>query len=248
MFNLQNKTAIVTGSSRGIGLGIARKLGEAGAHVVLISRSQKDIDQVAEDFQKTGLKASAYACDVSDLNHVQTVFKSVVKDTGRIDILVNNAGITRDTLLLRMSEDDWDFVLNINLKGAFNCVKAAARPMMKQRTGRIINISSVVGLTGNAGQVNYSASKAGLIGLTKSTAKELAVRGITANCIAPGYIETEMTEELTDDQKTTLIQQIPLGKIGRAEDIAYMALFLASDEANYITGQTFTVDGGMVTH
>lgn len=248
MFNLQNKTAIVTGSSRGIGLGIARKLGEAGAHVVLISRSQKDIDQVAEDFQKTGLKASAYACDVSDLNYVQTVFKSVVKDTGRIDILVNNAGITRDTLLLRMSEDDWDFVLNINLKGAFNCVKAAARPMMKQRTGRIINISSVVGLTGNAGQVNYSASKAGLIGLTKSTAKELAVRGITANCIAPGYIETEMTEELTDDQKTTLIQQIPLGKIGRAEDIAYMALFLASDEANYITGQTFTVDGGMVTH
>ncbi len=247
MFSLHDKTAVVTGSSRGIGLGIARLLAEAGAHVVLISRSQGDIDNVAGIFNQDGLKASAYACDVSDLNNVQSVFKTIIEETGKIDILVNNAGITRDTLLMRMSEEDWDMVLNINLKGAFNCIKAVTRSMMKQRNGRIINISSVVGLTGNAGQLNYAASKAGLIGMTKSTAKELAARGITANCIAPGYIETEMTEELTDDQKSTLIQQIPLGKIGTAEDIAYMALFLASNEANYITGQTFTVDGGMVT-
>ncbi len=247
MFDLHNKTAIITGSSRGIGYAIAKQLGEAGAHVILISRNQKDIDAIATEFNAMGLKASAFACDVSNLENVQAIFKSVISETGRIDILINNAGITRDTLIMRMSEEDWDSVLNINLKGAFNCTKAATRPMMKQRCGRIINITSVVGLTGNAGQINYAASKAGMIGMTKSIAKELAARGITANCIAPGYIETEMTNELTEEQKTALMQQIPLGKIGNAKDIAYTALFLASDEANYITGQTFTVDGGMVT-
>lgn len=246
MFDMKNKTAIITGSSRGIGYGIAELLAKAGAHVILISRRQKDVDNVAANFISDGLKASAYACDVSDLENVQKVFKTVVSENGKIDILINNAGITRDTLIMRMSEDDWDAVININLKGAFNCIKAATRPMMKQRSGRIINISSVVGLTGNAGQINYAASKAGLIGVTKSTAKELAPRGITANCIAPGYIETEMTGELSDDVKAKLTQQIPLGRIGTAKDIASMALFLASDEANYITGQTFTVDGGMV--
>ncbi len=246
MFDLKNKTAIVTGSSRGIGYGIAELLAIAGAHVILISRKQEDVDNVAAKFMSEDLKVSAYACDVSNLNNVQSVFKSVIAETGHIDILINNAGITRDTLIMRMSEDDWDSVININLKGVFNCIKAVTRSMMKQRSGRIINISSVVGLTGNAGQINYAASKAGLIGVTKSTAKELAPRGITANCIAPGYIETEMTGELSDDVKTALTQQIPLGRIGTAKDIASMALFLASDEANYITGQTFIVDGGMV--
>ena len=246
MFDLKNKTAIVTGSSRGIGYGIAELLAIAGAHVILISRKQEDVDNVAAKFMSEDLKVSAYACDVSNLNNVQSVFKSVIAETGHIDILINNAGITRDTVIMRMSEDDWDSVININLKGVFNCIKAVTRSMMKQRSGRIINISSVVGLTGNAGQINYAASKAGLIGVTKSTAKELAPRGITANCIAPGYIDTEMTGELSDDVKTALTQQIPLGRIGTAKDIASMALFLASDEANYITGQTFIVDGGMV--
>ena len=177
-------------------------------------------------------------------------FQNLIKDTtdtyGSVDILVNNAGITRDTLIVRMSEEDWDTVIDVNLKGAFNGIKAVTRTMMKQRFGRIINISSVVGLTGNAGQVNYAASKAGLIGLTKATAKEIGSRGITVNCIAPGYIATDMTGQMDDKAKDLLISQIPLGRIGSPDDIAATALFLASDEAGYITGQTFTVDGGMV--
>jgi len=246
VFDLADKIALVTGASRGIGLAIAQQLAQAGALVICVSRTPSAIEKAAADINAAGFKAEAFTCDVSQLQSVDKLVKSLIERHGRIDILVNNAGITRDTLLLRMSEDDWDTVLNINLKGAFNCVKSVTRPMMKQRSGRIINISSIVGLIGNAGQVNYAASKAGLIGLTKAAAKELAARGITVNCIAPGYIETDMTTNLPEKSRETLLKQIPLGRIGKAQDIAVMVHFLASDEANYITGQTFTVDGGMV--
>ena len=246
MNNLENKVAIVTGASRGIGKVIAKEIAKAGATVVCVSRSQNDIDNVANNINNKGDKAIAIACDITNGKQYQELTKSVIENFGSIDILVNNAGVTKDGLIMRMSEDDWDIVINTNLKGAFNGTKAVTRHMMKQRSGRIINISSVVGLIGNAGQANYAASKAGLIGLTKATAKELASRGITANCIAPGYIETDMTKQLSDKIRDALIQQIPLGRIGQAKDIASIVCFLASDNAGYITGQTFTVDGGMV--
>ncbi len=242
MLNLERKVALVTGASRGIGKAIAIALENAGAHVVCISRTAKDVQAVADSLSN----ASSAACDVSSSESFTELVKSIVEDKGRMDILVNNAGITRDSLILRMKEDDWDLVMDINLKGAFNGIKAVMRSMMKQKSGRIINISSVVGLTGNAGQANYAASKAGLIGLTKSTAKELSSRGITVNCIAPGYIATDMTDELSDAVKENLNKQIPLGRIGSPDDIAHMALYLASDEAGYITGQTIAVDGGIV--
>ena len=242
MLNLEGKVALVTGASRGIGKAIAIALENAGAHVVCISRTAKDVQAVADSLSN----ASSAACDVSSSESFTELVKSIVEDRGRMDILVNNAGITRDGLILRMKEDDWDLVMDINLKGAFNGIKAVMRSMMKQKSGRIINISSVVGLTGNAGQANYAASKAGLIGLTKSTAKELSSRGITVNCIAPGYIATDMTDELSDAVKENLNKQIPLGRIGSPDDIAHMALYLASDEAGYITGQTIAVDGGIV--
>lgn len=246
MNNLENKVAIVTGASRGIGKVIAEDIAKAGATVVCVSRSQSDIDNVANSINGNAGSAIAIACDISNGKQYQELAKSVIEKFGSIDILVNNAGVTKDGLIMRMSEDDWDIVINTNLKGAFNGTKAVTRHMMKQRSGRIINISSVVGLIGNAGQANYAASKAGLIGLTKATAKELASRGITANCIAPGYIETDMTKQLSDKIRDALIQQIPLGRIGQAKDIASIVCFLASDDASYITGQTFTVDGGMV--
>lgn len=246
MFNLSGKVAIITGASRGIGRSIAESFAEAGAHVVCVSRGLEALEKTAKAIQDAGGSASALTCDVSDLNAFGSLVAETVKTYGKVDILVNNAGVTRDGLIMRMTEEDWETVIKINLKGAFNGIKAVARPMMKQRTGRIINISSVVGLTGNAGQANYSASKAGLIGLSKATAKELASRGITSNCIAPGYIETDMTDKMGDKVKETIIKQIPLGRIGSPKDIAITALFLASDEARYITGQTFTVDGGMV--
>ena len=246
MNNLENKVAIVTGASRGIGKVIAEEIAKAGATVVCVSRSQNDINNVANNINNNGGNAIAIACDISNGKQYIELTKSVIEKFGSIDILVNNAGVTKDGLIMRMSEDDWDVVINTNLKGAFNGTKAVTRHMMKQRSGRIINISSVVGLIGNAGQANYAASKAGLIGLTKATAKELASRGITANCIAPGYIETDMTKQLSDKIRDALIQQIPLGRIGNAMDVAAMVCFLASDEAGYITGQTFTVDGGMV--
>ena len=246
MFDLSGKVALVTGASRGIGCSIAKILAQNGAHVVCVSRNVSDVQSVADEITAAGGTAAAVACDISDSDNVTKLVKETVGTHNHLDILVNNAGVTRDNLLMRMSEDDWNTVLNINLKAAFIAIKAAARTMIKQRKGRIINISSVVGLMGNAGQVNYAASKAGLIGLTKSTARELAPRGITANCIAPGYVATDMTNELGDEVQESLNEKIPLGRIGQVENIAYAVAFLASDEAEYITGQTLAVDGGMV--
>ena len=246
MIDLSDKIALVTGASRGIGQSISMILAQNGAHVVCVSRNVNDVQSVADKITHQKFNASAASCDISDSNNVTELVKDIIEKHGRIDILINNAGITRDNLLMRMSEDDWNEVVNVNLKAAFTAIKAASRSMIKQRSGRIINISSVVGLIGNAGQVNYAASKAGLIGMTKSVAREFASRGITANCIAPGYVETEMTNKLTDKVKSSLNEQIPLGRIGNVEDIAYAVAFLASDEASYITGQTLAVDGGMV--
>ncbi|MFQ6604105.1 MAG: 3-oxoacyl-ACP reductase FabG [Fidelibacterota bacterium] len=245
MFNLESNVAIVTGASRGIGQGIAEELAAAGATVICVSRSADAVAKVAGKIQQAGHAADSRACDVAAADSWQELVYYTLEKYGHIDILVNNAGVTKDTLLMRMSEQDWDLVLDINLKGSFNGIKAVTRPMMKNRFGRIINISSVVGLTGNAGQVNYAASKAGIIGLTKATAKELASRGITVNCVAPGYIETDMTEAINEKAKALLLNQIPLGRIGSVNDIAHMVHYLSSREAGYITGQTFTVDGGM---
>ena len=246
MIDLSDKIALVTGASRGIGQSISMILAQNGAHVVCVSRNINDVQSVADKITHQKFNASAASCDISDSNNVTELVKDIIEKHGRIDILINNAGITRDNLLMRMSEDDWNEVVNVNLKAAFTAIKAASRSMIKQRSGRIINISSVVGLIGNAGQVNYAASKAGLIGMTKSVAREFASRGITANCIAPGYVETQMTNKLTDEVKSSLNEQIPLGRIGNVEDIAYAVAFLASDEASYITGQTLAVDGGIV--
>ena len=246
MFDLSGKVALITGASRGIGQSISIILAQNGAHVICVSRNINDVQAVADKITNQKFVASAASCDISSTHNVTELVKDIIEKHGRIDILINNAGITSDNLLMRMSEDDWDNVLNVNLKAAFTAIKAASRTMIKQRSGRIINISSVVGLMGNAGQVNYAASKAGLIGMTKSVAREFASRGITANCIAPGYIETEMTNKLKDEVKSSLNEQIPLGRIGNVEDIAYAVAFLASDEACYITGQTLAVDGGMV--
>ncbi|MGY8780833.1 MAG: 3-oxoacyl-[acyl-carrier-protein] reductase [Fidelibacterota bacterium] len=246
MFSLAKKVAIVTGASRGIGKAMAKTFAKAGAHVVCVSRIEDTLKTVSSSINANGGSASFFPCDVSNFDTFQNLIKDTTDKYGTVDILVNNAGVTRDDLIMRMSEDDWNTVININLKGAFNGIKAATRTMIKQRSGRIINISSVVGLTGNPGQANYAASKAGLIGLSKSIAKELASRGITVNCIAPGYIATDMTDNITDQAKDLLHSQIPLGRTGSPDDIASTALFLASDEAGYITGQTFTVDGGMV--
>ena len=246
MINLENKVAIVTGASRGIGKVIAEQIAKLGAKAICVSRSLSDVEKVAKGINEQGFTAIAMVCDISNGEIFQVLAKSVIEKFGSVDILVNNAGVTKDNLIMRMSDDDWNVVIDTNLKGAFNGTKAVTRHMMKQRSGRIINISSVVGLIGNAGQANYAASKAGLIGLTKATAKELAPRGITANCVAPGYIETDMTNRLPEKMKNALIEQIPLGRIGEATDIAATVCFLASDEAGYITGQTFTVDGGMV--
>ena len=246
MFQLKNKTAIITGASRGIGEAITRQLAKSGAKVVCVSRHIEDIEKVANELRSDGFSAIAIAGDISDHESFANLVKKSIDEFNSVDILVNNAGITRDGLIMRMPEKDWDSVIEINLKGAFNGIKAVTRPMMKQRFGRIINISSVVGITGNAGQSNYSASKAGLIGLTKASAKELASRGITVNCVAPGYIETDMTSQLSDDVKNTLLKKIPLGRIGQGEEVAYLVQYLCSNEAGYITGQTFTIDGGMV--
>ena len=246
MFKLGNKVSIVTGASKGIGKAIAKIFAQAGTHVVCVSRTKDDLNILKKEILNDGGSVSIYSCDVSNFNEVEGLIRNTVEKFSKIDIIVNNAGITRDGLIMRMSDEDWNTVIDINLKGTFNAIKAVSRQMMKQRSGRIINISSVVGLKGNAGQANYAASKAGIIGLTKSSSKELASRGITVNCIAPGYIATDMTDQLTDKVKEEIINRIPLGYIGKTDNIAAAALFLGSDEAEYITGQTISVDGGMV--
>ena len=246
MFSLQNKIAIVTGASQGIGKTTAELFSRSGAHVVCIARNEEKIKDLVNTISKNGHSASYISCDISDGNLFQNTIKSIISDYGKIDILINNAGITRDSLVLRMKDHQWDEVLNTNLKGAFYGTKSVLRSMMKNKYGRIINITSIVGLQGNSGQSNYSASKAGLIGFSQSVAKEVASRGITINCIAPGWIETEMTNDLPQDTKSEIIKNIPIGKTGTTEDIAYTALFLASKESKYITGQTITVDGGRV--
>ena len=243
---LAEKVAIVTGSTRGIGQAIAEELARQGAKVVISGRNGERAQQVAAAIQEAGGEAIAVQADVSHMADAQQLVKETLDRWGRIDILVNNAGITRDNLLLRMSEEEWDTVLQVNLKGAFNCTKSVTRQMMKQRQGRIINITSVVGQMGNAGQANYAASKAGLIGFTKSVARELASRNITCNAVAPGYIQTDMTAALDDAVKDSLKQQIPLGRLGTPEDVARVVAFLCSDDAAYITGQVINVDGGMV--
>jgi len=246
LFSLQDKIAIVTGASQGIGKTTAELFSKSGAHVVCIARNEEKIKNLANTISKNGHSASYFPCDISDGDLIQNTIKSVINDYGKIDILINNAGITRDSLILRMKNNQWDDVLNTNLKGAFYATKSVLRSMMKNKYGRIINITSIVGLQGNSGQSNYSASKAGLIGFSQSVAKEVASRGITINCIAPGWIETEMTNDLPQNLKSEIIKNIPIGKTGTTEDIAYTALFLASKESKYITGQTITVDGGRV--
>lgn len=245
-FNLNNKIAVVTGASQGIGKIIAFELAKSGAHVACISRNKKAIESIVDEITINGGQASSFPCDISDSDTLSEIITEIIKENSRIDILVNNAGITKDSLLMRMSIEQWDDVINTNLKGAFHCTKAVVRYMMKNKFGRIINITSIVGLTGNAGQANYAASKAGLIGMTKSIAKEVASRGITANCIAPGWIETSMTDKLSGEVKNEFLSHIPVGRIGSPDDIANAVIFLASDEAGYITGQTITVDGGRI--
>ncbi|MBN1596170.1 3-oxoacyl-[acyl-carrier-protein] reductase [candidate division FCPU426 bacterium] len=247
--NLKDKIALVTGGAQGIGEAIARELARRGADVAVADVVLEKVENTAKLLQQeTGRKIYPLKMDVSQSAEVEEGIKKIVDKCGRLDILVNNAGITRDGLLMRLSEQDWDAVLTINLKGTFQCIKAATRPMLKQRYGRIINIASIVGLMGNAGQANYSASKAGVIGLTKTAAKELASRNITVNAIAPGFIKTKMTEVLTEEVKDNLKKLIPLGILGEPEDVARAVAFLASDEAAYITGQVLAVDGGMVMH
>ena len=243
----ENQVAVVTGAGRGIGHAIAVRLAKEGARVASVSRTEANAQKTADEINAARADAAkAYAVDVADQAAVQKAAEQIFADFGRVDILVNNAGVTRDGLSMRMSMEDWDTVLNTNLKGAFNFIQALMRPMIKQRSGRIINISSIAGLIGNAGQANYAASKAGLIGLTKTLARELASRGITVNAVAPGLIETDMTTVLSEEIRQNILKNVPLGKLGEPEDIAGAVAYLASAEAKYITGQVLTVDGGMV--
>ncbi len=246
MNQLANQIAVVTGAGRGIGRAIALAFAAEGADVVCVSRTLANSEKVAGEIRALGRKAWACAVDVADAAAVAAAGEKILADATRVDILVNNAGVTRDGLLMRMSEQDWDAVVDTNLKGAFLFTKAFSRAFLKQRSGRIINIASVVGLIGNAGQCNYTASKAGVIGFTKSVAREFASRGVNANAIAPGFIDTDMTAVLKDETKAEVVKQIPLGSFGRAEDIALAAVYLAGPGGRYITGQVLTVDGGMV--
>ncbi len=242
--DLSSKVAIVTGSSRGIGKAIALKLADAGASVVVTGHIE-DAEPVAKEIRAKGRQSLAVRANVTSAADIEKLVEATLSTFGRVDILVNNAGITRDQLVLKMSEDDWDAVLDTNLKSVFLCTRAVLRPMLKQRWGRIINISSVIGLIGNPGQANYAASKAGIIGFTRTIAKEVGSRGITANVIAPGFIETRMTQAMNEAQRQELMKRIPLGSLGTPEDVAEAAAFLASDGARYITGQVLGVDGGM---
>ena len=244
---LDGKTAIVTGAAQGIGKEIACSLAKEGASVVVSDIDIEHAEQTAAKIKKMGRETLVIKADVSVPEEAANIVEETIDKLGGLDILINNAGITRDGFVLRMKNDDWDKVLAINLKGTFNCIKAAAKIMLKQRKGRIVNMASIIGLIGNAGQANYAASKAGVIALTKSCAKEFGSRGITVNAIAPGFISTRMTEVLKDDIKQTMLKNIPLGRFGLPTDVANLVLFLVSDESNYITGQVINVDGGMVT-
>lgn len=243
---LKGKVAVVTGAGRGIGRAIALRFAAEGADVVCVSRTVENSEKVAVEVRALGVRAWAHAVDVADGAAVGVAVEAILKETERVDILVNNAGVTRDGLLMRMSEADWDAVVDTNLKGAFHLTKAFSRPFIKQRSGRIVNVASVIGLIGNAGQCNYAASKAGLIGFTRSVARELAGRGITCNAIAPGFVTTDMTAKIGDEARQGLLKQIPLGTLGEAEDIAQAALYLAGPGGRYVTGQVLVVDGGMV--
>ncbi|MBU3144478.1 3-oxoacyl-[acyl-carrier-protein] reductase [Clostridium sp. CF012] len=244
---LKGKTAVVTGASRGIGRAIALKLAKLGANIVVNYRNSVDaVQEVVKEIEALGVRALAVQCDISSYSDVEHMMKKCIEEFGSLDILVNNAGITKDGLLMRMKEEDFDSVIDINLKGAFNCTRHVSAIMLKQRSGRIINISSVSGLTGNAGQVNYSSAKAGIIGMTKAVAREFASRGVTCNAIAPGYIQTDMTESMPSKAKEAIMNNIPLKRLGMPGDVANAVAFLASEEASYITGQVINVDGGMV--
>ena len=247
MISLAGKTAFVTGSARGIGQAIALRLAEAGADIAVSDLQADWCEESVEKIRALGRKAEGYALNVADAAQVQEAIDQAHADFGRIDILVNNAGITKDGLLMRMSEDDWDAVLDINLKGTFLCTKAVTKYMMKARTGAIVNIASVIGLMGNPGQANYGASKAGVIALTKTTAKELASRGVRANAVAPGFIQTAMTDALSEDVQQAMLNVIPLKTFGQPQEVADVVLFLASDLSSYVTGQVISVCGGMVT-
>ena len=247
MSSFNDKVAVVTGAGRGIGLAIARRLADGGAKVAIISRTEANSRQAADSLNAAHPDAArAYAVNMADSAAVAEAAKQIVADFGKVDILVNNAGVTRDGLTMRMSDEDWDTVIDTNLKGAFNAVKAFQRSLLRQKNARIVNVASIIGLIGNAGQANYAASKGGLIAFTKSLAKEFAGRGVTVNALAPGFIQTDMTAVLNDKQKEGILASIPLGFLGEASDIANAVAFLASEEARYITGQVLVVDGGMV--
>ncbi|MDM8099226.1 3-oxoacyl-[acyl-carrier-protein] reductase [Oceanobacillus oncorhynchi] len=244
---LQGQTAVVTGASRGIGRAIALELAKNGANVIVnYSGSEAKAEEVVGEIQELGVKAVKVQANISEEESVKQLMKQAVEEFGSIDILVNNAGITKDNLLMRMKEDEFDQVIQTNLKGTFLCTKAVTRQMMKQKSGRIINVASIVGVSGNPGQANYVAAKAGVIGLTKTTAKELASRNILVNAVAPGFISTDMTDLLSEEQQESLLQLVPLARLGKPEDVARVVRFLASEDANYITGQTIHIDGGMV--
>lgn len=244
---LEGKVALVTGASRGIGREIALRLAKEGANVAVnYAGNEVKANEVVEEIKQLGRESFAIQCNVAESESVAEMVRQTIERFGSLDILVNNAGITKDNLLMRMKEEDWDDVIDINLKGVFLCTKAVSRQMMRQRSGRIINIASIVGVSGNPGQANYVAAKAGVIGLTKTTAKELAARGITVNAVAPGFISTDMTDQLTDDVKDEMLKLIPLARFGEPTDIANIVTFLASEESSYVTGQTIHVDGGMV--
>lgn len=242
---LDNKVALITGGGRGIGREIALNFARNGADIVICDLNAEDIDETSRQVESHQRKALAITCDVSCLSEVEQAVKKALDKFKKIDILINNAGITKDNLLLRMTESDWDKVIAVNLKGTFNCTKVISRLMLKQKSGKIVNISSIIGIRGNAGQANYAASKAGIIGFTKSIARELASRAINVNAIAPGFIETRMTAKLSEELREQMLKQIPLAKFGTTADVAKSALFLASEESNYITGQVIQVDGGM---
>lgn len=246
MKRIENKVTVITGSARGIGFAIAERFAEEGSITIITDVNQESVDSAAQKLTAKGYKAFGMVMNVTDASNVEECFKLIIKEHGSIDVLINNAGITKDNLIMRMKENDWDAVINVNLKGTFNCIQKVSRIMLGQKSGSIINISSVIGVMGNAGQANYAASKGGVIALTKSTAKEFASRNIRCNAVAPGFIETEMTASLDEKVKEDYANAIPLRRMGKALDVANLCLFLASDEAGYITGQTLNVDGGLI--